>query len=468
VRAGSSQLRSRLPEGRFDESSQKDVLALAARLQREHFETMSASEIEQAAAEAGLDPGFVREAIKRIGETPIVEEAAEPQSATKSEWIVGIAVPVVVFLVFAMRHFGPYEPGSFRPIVLMLIVLPIMLAILGLAAVGVKTLLGSPVSLPVLPGSAKKNALIGQPISAASVAVTGLMALSLLSLCMRSSYAPYNFFPNGALLFTMILTPFFGAVQKNVRAAFWRGGAVGCIAGAGIWAINWFRFEPRTTFDAFPAMLGFGLIVFGIASLTGFGVKSLFVKTPKVDHDRTEMLRQLFELQTALDAHRESRTFLSIDVVGSTAMKAGATELEAEFSFLQYQAWVADTVRLYGGEVQHVAGDGAMAMFRDPSGALGAARMLQLGIQEFNSTRNRMGMPFAIRCGVAEGRVGLDSRSPLGMVQSPVVDRAAMLQKSAASGSIMVTQEMVSVAMPVLESLHRSVAMDGSSTYSWP
>ena len=55
VRSSGDQLKSGLTEGRFDEASQRDVLALAARLQKEHLETMSAAEIEQAAIEGGMN-----------------------------------------------------------------------------------------------------------------------------------------------------------------------------------------------------------------------------------------------------------------------------------------------------------------------------------------------------------------------------------------------------------------------------
>ena len=94
-------------EGRFDEASQRDVLALAARLQKMHLETMSASEIEAAAVEGGMDAAFVREAIRRVSTSTVSKSiGAEEEKETSSpgEWTVGILVPLLVGGILFLRN----------------------------------------------------------------------------------------------------------------------------------------------------------------------------------------------------------------------------------------------------------------------------------------------------------------------------------------------------------------------------
>ena len=48
----------------FSEAEQKEIIGLAARLQREQGERLSGNELIQNAAEAGIDPVYVRQAIE--------------------------------------------------------------------------------------------------------------------------------------------------------------------------------------------------------------------------------------------------------------------------------------------------------------------------------------------------------------------------------------------------------------------
>ena len=91
-----------------------------------------------------------------------------------------------------------------------------------------------------------------------------------------------------------------------------------------------------------------------------------------------------------------------------------------------------------------------------------------MAVPEFNATKNRLADPFRIRCGIAEGKIGIDARTPLGQIQSPVLDRAAFLQKYAEPGSVVVSKELIESAMPVLGSLHQRELIDGRAVYSWP
>lgn len=60
---------------RYDETAQQRIIALAAQLQHQHQGTATAAELEAIAAEIGLEPVFVRQAIALIDGHP---SAAEP------------------------------------------------------------------------------------------------------------------------------------------------------------------------------------------------------------------------------------------------------------------------------------------------------------------------------------------------------------------------------------------------------
>ena len=138
----------------------------------------------------------------------------------------------------------------------------------------------------------------------------------------------------------------------------------------------------------------------------------------------------------------EHRAFLSLDVVGSSEMKRGAPELAVEYSFNQYRRWVEAVVISSGGEAYNTAGDGVMCAFREDAAALRAARHLQGQIGDFNRDHNRLAIPFRIRCGVSAGELAIDPGTPLGYLQSAVIDRAAHLQNQAEPGDIVVGSEL--------------------------
>jgi class 3 adenylate cyclase len=54
----------------------------------------------------------------------------------------------------------------------------------------------------------------------------------------------------------------------------------------------------------------------------------------------------------------------------------------------------------------------------------------------FNTKHNHLPTPFRIRCGVSSGTVAIVDGTPIGHLQSAVIDRAANLQKSAQPGGI--------------------------------
>ncbi|MGV3721411.1 MAG: hypothetical protein ACO1SX_10930, partial [Actinomycetota bacterium] len=139
-----------------------------------------------------------------------------------------------------------------------------------------------------------------------------------------------------------------------------------------------------------------------------------------------------------------------------------------EYSFAQFQQWISETVRAFGGEMHSAAGDGAMCVFREDAAALRAARALQEGAATFNARHNRLSRPFRIRCGVAAGEVAVDPQVSIGQMQSPVIDRAAHLQKGAAPGDILVSGELAAAGLVELGQLAPAAGpANGEPVFSW-
>jgi class 3 adenylate cyclase len=183
---------------------------------------------------------------------------------------------------------------------------------------------------------------------------------------------------------------------------------------------------------------------------------------------REELLNMLFELHRRLEAQKERRAFLSIDVVDGSQMKRSGSSIAVERSFGQFRQWVEQAVHAHGGEVQYAAGDGVMCLFPSDATALRAARQLQEKLPRFNAEHNRLPLSFQIRCGVSAGEVAIEEGVPLGHLQSAIIDRAAALQKRAEPGGILLSGEVAAAALielGPLEPLGAPVA--GEPAFEW-
>ncbi len=156
--------------------------------------------------------------------------------------------------------------------------------------------------------------------------------------------------------------------------------------------------------------------------------------------ERQDLLRQLVDLQDKLKSGEQSCTFLSVDIVGSTKMKAVADPLSVEFTFNEYHGFVERTVKRYGGRVHSTAGDGVTAAFDHPSQAFGTAKNIQAGLMELNAFRNKIGEPIVLRQGIHTGAVvAPDARDVTTLEFSHVIDVAAHFQKAAPPGGVAVS-----------------------------
>lgn len=156
--------------------------------------------------------------------------------------------------------------------------------------------------------------------------------------------------------------------------------------------------------------------------------------------ERQELLRQLVSLQDKLKSGEQSIAFLSVDVVGSTRIKATADPLSVEFTFNEYHQFVESVAKRHGGRVHSTAGDGVTLAFDHPQPAFAAAKLLQTGIFELNTFKNKVGQPLVLRCGVHSGTVMTPQAGDIKSINfAHVIDMAAHMQKAAPPGGIAVS-----------------------------
>ncbi|HSI71903.1 MAG TPA: adenylate/guanylate cyclase domain-containing protein, partial [Fimbriimonas sp.] len=156
--------------------------------------------------------------------------------------------------------------------------------------------------------------------------------------------------------------------------------------------------------------------------------------------DRQELLRQLHDLQNKLQSGKQSMTFVSFDVVGSTRMKQSADPLAVEFTFNEYHDFVERIARKHGGSLHSTAGDGIICAFENSTDGFAAAKNIQAGLIELNTFRNKIGTPLVLRAGLHTGTVVAPDATDASSVNfAEVIDLAAHLQKACPPGGIAVS-----------------------------
>lgn len=229
------------------------------------------------------------------------------------------------------------------------------------------------------------------------------------------------------------------------------GAATGAIFGASFFAAHelfkiFLSLPPSHALAAFwivPFTLLGAIVGLGLQRVTDRYRKPLGLRDPI--KERQELLRQLVDLQDKLKSGEQSCTFLSVDIVGSTKMKANADPLSVEFTFNEYHTFVERTVSRYGGRVHSTAGDGVTAAFDHPASAFGAAKNIQAGLLELNAYRNKIGQPIVLRQGIHTGTVvAPDATDVTSLNFSHVIDLAAHFQKAAPAGGIAVSDPAAS------------------------
>src|SRR3989344_1666751 len=105
------------------------------------------------------------------------------------------------------------------------------------------------------------------------------------------------------------------------------------------------------------------------------------------------------------DLFSKTSTFVSIDVVDSTALKTGENEQDVIYTFLSYQKLVRELAYTHHGEIATISGDGMMCRFERADDAAAAVQNILRETPSFNKRQNRLSRPFDLRLGVNTGQV---------------------------------------------------------------
>jgi class 3 adenylate cyclase len=158
---------------------------------------------------------------------------------------------------------------------------------------------------------------------------------------------------------------------------------------------------------------------------------------------RAELLRAFAEAKKNLDALGREVAFLSIDVVGSTAMKEREERAAVEYDFTQYRKLV-EAVFLEQGVLKSTwTPDGVMACFQDIEHAVHAGKDVILRLEDFNKSVKLIRQNFQVRCGVNAGYVHFDEATPLEEMSDRVIDIAGHMQKHAEPNSVAVARKVI-------------------------
>jgi twitching motility two-component system response regulator PilH len=134
-------------------------------------------------------------------------------------------------------------------------------------------------------------------------------------------------------------------------------------------------------------------------------------------------------------------TFVSLDVVDSTSLKAGESDQDVIYTFLSYHKMIRELVYAHHGEIATISGDGIMCRFERADDAAAAIEHLLQMIPDFNKRQNRLSLPFNLRVGANTGQVYEGQGLTPGQLISHTIDVAAKLQQACPPNQALMSQE---------------------------
>jgi class 3 adenylate cyclase len=203
--------------------------------------------------------------------------------------------------------------------------------------------------------------------------------------------------------------------------------------GMGYWS------QPLATTNSAGALVGYGVVavVFGMGRAIQ---KRAFEELSLQRNDQAALIAEMLRIQWRLSGDSGLACVLVVDVAKSGEMKSKADPLEVEFSFHEYQEWISETCKQFGGHVVSTAGDGAVVVFKQCAEAVNAARRLQGTLDGFNRMTNRLQTPFRLRIGVHAGEIRGQAES---VHFTEVIDIAAHVEEMSPVSGIGVTDSVV-------------------------
>jgi tRNA A-37 threonylcarbamoyl transferase component Bud32/class 3 adenylate cyclase len=183
---------------------------------------------------------------------------------------------------------------------------------------------------------------------------------------------------------------------------------------------------------------------------------------------REKLLAIYQDVEQALkSAKRKGCAFLSVDVVSSAEMKAGARDTNVVISFRAYERMLRDIFKEYGAWKQAWTPNGAMVCFLQRELAVAAAQRILQSLDHFNASYNRLRAPFRVRCGINEGEVRIYENTDLERFADRVVDVARHMQTQAHPNTLWVSGRIFAQLTNKSGFHPVETAVEGHKVYQW-
>jgi class 3 adenylate cyclase len=171
--------------------------------------------------------------------------------------------------------------------------------------------------------------------------------------------------------------------------------------------------------------------------------------------------------KTLREAQRRRCTFLSVDVVGSTGMKSGETEIAITATFRAYEELLRRTFKATHAWKESWTPDGVMICFLNREDAVKAAQTILEKLLVFNERENTLKTRFDVRCGINEGDVVIFDDSDVEKLVEHTIDVAGHMQKYARPGTLLLNRELHELLETPAGFQPAAKEVDGYQTYEW-
>jgi class 3 adenylate cyclase len=192
--------------------------------------------------------------------------------------------------------------------------------------------------------------------------------------------------------------------------------------------------------------------------------------SPSVDSEkaRAELFQAYRNIEQTLKSAKAKRcAFLAIDIVGSTSMKAGESEIAIHATFRAYEEILKRTFKATKAWKETWTPDGVMICFLNREDAVSAAQRILERLLAFNQHDNALKTPIEVRCGVNEGDVVIFDDSDLAKIVDRTIDVAGHMQKYAKPGTLRLSKELCGLLENPAGFVPAGEDVDGYETYEW-
>ena len=198
--------------------------------------------------------------------------------------------------------------------------------------------------------------------------------------------------------------------------------------------------------------------------------KAASVATAGVESEkaREQLYKEYRKIQQTLkEARRKRCAFLSVDVVGSTGMKSGETEIAITSTFRAYEELLRRTFKATRAWKESWTPDGVMICYLNREDAIKAAQTILEQLLVFNHRDNALKTAFDVRCGINEGDVVVFEDSDLEKLVEHVIDVAGHMQKHAKPRTLRLSKDLYDVLQDTIGFRPTGEEVDGYQTYEW-